>query len=107
MKFYGSGIVWNKTNNKRLCKFINGEYETEDKQEINLLIEAGYRSEQSGKTEQGDAEGQEVEAEPEEIEDEGIELEEMTYIELKDLAKVEGVTVGKKSKAELLEALRR
>ena len=31
MKFFGNGLVWDKDNNKNLCKFDNGEFETEDK----------------------------------------------------------------------------
>ena len=37
MKFYGKGIVWNKDNDKVLCKFIDGVYETEDSREISIL----------------------------------------------------------------------
>lgn len=42
MKFYGHGIVWDKDNNKSLCEFENGEYETNDKREITLLTELGF-----------------------------------------------------------------
>lgn len=36
-KFKGTGLVWDKDKNKPLCKFIKGEYKTEDTREINLL----------------------------------------------------------------------
>ena len=108
MKFYGTGgtIVWDKENDKALCQFVDGEFETDDKRIIDLLIKAGYRSDDVGReTEQGNEEGQEVEAEQAE-EDEGIDFEEMTYNELKSLAKAEGVTVGHKNKADLIIALK-
>lgn len=98
MKFYGNGIVWDKQNNKRLCKFVNGEYETDDPRAIKILKFLYYKDDDHKKP---DTKKQEVEQT-----DEGVELEEMTYNELKSLAKVEGVTVGHKSKAELITALK-
>jgi hypothetical protein len=50
MKFYGNGIVWDAIKNKPLCKFINGEYETNDNECIEKLIQAGYEHERSEKT---------------------------------------------------------
>lgn len=43
MKFYGNGVVWG--GDKRLCKFINGELETEDKTVIDKLFDLGYACE--------------------------------------------------------------
>ena len=110
MKFYGSGIVWDGENNTRLCKFVNGEFETDDEEVIRKMEAAGYgrQAKREGQGENGPPEGQEVEAEqaPPKAKDEGIELEEMTYNELKELAKAEGVTIRHKSKADLIEALR-
>lgn len=41
MKFYSDKkknlIVWDKAKNKRLCKFVNGEFETDDKRIIGIL----------------------------------------------------------------------
>jgi hypothetical protein len=37
MIFYGNGIVWDKENNKRLCKFVDGQLETDDKRIIEAL----------------------------------------------------------------------
>ena len=105
MKFY-SDIEGNQTvvvDGKRF-KFINGELETKDQNVITVLSKL-YRSDNDGRqTEQGDKKGQEVEAEQTE-EDEGIDFEEMTYNELKELAKAEGVAVGRKNKSALIEAL--
>ena len=113
MKFYGTGgtIVWDKENDKALCQFVDGELETKDKRIIDLLTKAGYRSDEVAETIEGNPKGQEVEAEQaeaktEEVNDEGIDFEEMTYNELKSLAKAKGVTVGHKNKADLIIALK-
>jgi hypothetical protein len=52
MKFYGNGVVWDKDNNRRLCKFtraakrgVKGMLETEDKRTIKILIGLGYEHE--------------------------------------------------------------
>lgn len=42
MKFYGNGIVWDGENNKTLCQFVNGEFETEDARIANKLLELNY-----------------------------------------------------------------
>ena len=42
MKFYGNGTVWDGANNKALCKFANGELETDDARIQDALIEKGY-----------------------------------------------------------------
>lgn len=101
MKFYGSGIVWDNENNKPLCKFEGGEFETKDERVIKLLQEAGYNGREAVEANQ---EGQAAEAKPQEASK--TDLEEMTFSELKELAKAEGLTVGRKSKADLIEALR-
>jgi hypothetical protein len=46
MKFIGTGIVWDKDANKPLCEFENGFYETEDKDEIEKLLAAGFKQEE-------------------------------------------------------------
>jgi len=38
MKFYRRGIIWDSKINKPLCKFVDGIYETEDQNEIEILI---------------------------------------------------------------------
>lgn len=44
MKFYSGKkknlIVWDKDKNKRLCKFVNGEFETDDKRIIGILSQS-------------------------------------------------------------------
>lgn len=42
MKFYGNGIIWDKENNKKLCKFVNGVFETNDKRIIDTLVKSGF-----------------------------------------------------------------
>ena len=43
MKFYGNGIVWDKSNNKPLFRFNNGVFETDEKTTIDKLIKSGYK----------------------------------------------------------------
>lgn len=43
MVFHGNGLVWDAKNNKRLMKFVDGKFETEDKRIIEVLIKAGYK----------------------------------------------------------------
>jgi hypothetical protein len=42
MKFYGSGVVWDSFTQKRLCRFVDGVYDTEDSTIINRLVALGY-----------------------------------------------------------------
>lgn len=113
MKFYGSGVVWDKTADRRLCRFKDGEFETDDQRVIKLLKAAGYRSDDSGREAvERDAEGQAPETEPK-TEPEAEEaarykdLEELTINVLRQMAKELGL-IGyyKLSKAELIEALK-
>jgi len=48
-KFYGTGLVWDKENNKLLCEFKNGEYITEKEREIKILSSLEYKSEKREK----------------------------------------------------------
>lgn len=73
MIFFGTGYVWDKQNNKMLCQFKGGQFETEDSHAIKVLQELGYKSEY----------GDEIIVESTEIDD---ELE-----ELKALAKEHGL----------------
>lgn len=45
MIFYGNGVVWNPKKNSRLCRFVNGQCEVTDKNEIAFLVRAGYKHE--------------------------------------------------------------
>ena len=42
MKFYGAGIVWNGREDKPLCRFQNGEFETNDKETAEILLALGF-----------------------------------------------------------------
>lgn len=42
MKFYGTGIVWNGREDKPLCRFQNGEFETNDKETAEILLALGF-----------------------------------------------------------------
>lgn len=43
IKFYGNGVVWNPSTNNVLCKFKDGEFETDNLNVIKALTEAGYK----------------------------------------------------------------
>jgi len=45
MKFKGNGIVWDAKKNCILCKFKDGEFETEDIDIAEKLSNAGYKFE--------------------------------------------------------------
>ena len=42
MKFYGAGIVWNGREDKPLCRFQNGEFDTNDKETAEILLDLGF-----------------------------------------------------------------
>jgi len=44
MKFYGVGAVWGGEDNKILCRFIDGELETDDEKVIKKLLGNGYKN---------------------------------------------------------------
>ena len=44
MEFYGKGIVWDKDKNIKLCKFMQGIYNTSDEYIISSLIKLGYKN---------------------------------------------------------------
>lgn len=44
MVFKGTGMVWDKERNKLLCKFENGEFQTQDERVKNILISLGYEN---------------------------------------------------------------
>ncbi len=117
MKFYSDTAANSGINiNGELIMFEDGVIETTDKNVI-AALSGRYRSDEIAKTEQRDtarpkveAEQEETEAQTEEITDEGIDFEEMTVVELRDLARAEGVSPYKEGKPlkrdELIEALR-
>ncbi|MEN2765829.1 hypothetical protein [Ornithinibacillus xuwenensis] len=46
MIFKGSGLVWDKENKKILCRFEDGEYNTDVKREQIILKELGFLHEE-------------------------------------------------------------
>lgn len=46
MKFYGNDLIWDKENNKPLCKFKDGVYDAKDNREIEILYSLGYEHEE-------------------------------------------------------------
>jgi hypothetical protein len=47
MRFYGRGIVWDAANDRKLMKFENGVFDTDDERITKLLIDGGYRHEEN------------------------------------------------------------
>ena len=80
MKFKGHGIVWDAEKNCILCRFKDGEFETEDRDLADRLKYAGY-----------DSEGEIQEAKT---------LEEKTVKELKALFDEKGIEYDAKAKKE-------
>ena len=95
MKFKARGtfILWDKEKDQALCKFVNGEYETDDPYITNKL-KGKYEVVDDGQAKQGDPEGQETE-------------KEQTFAELREEAKAKKIKgYGRMNKSELLEALK-
>jgi hypothetical protein len=42
MIFKGSGLVWDRENDKPLVQFVNGQADVSDERAINILKENGY-----------------------------------------------------------------
>lgn len=42
MIFKGTGSVWDTRNNRPLCRFVNGVFQTDDRTKIGYLIKHGY-----------------------------------------------------------------
>ena len=51
MKFLGKGTVWDASNNRILCRFIEGTYKTTDEREIEILSQR-YRIDPESMTKQ-------------------------------------------------------
>jgi len=54
MTFYGNGLVWDKELDQRLCKFVNGKFETNDQRTAKILKKMGFKSEGSIKAAEDD-----------------------------------------------------
>jgi len=88
MKFKGNGLVWDKERNKPLCKFINGEFETDDMRTIEVLASLNYESDGNSNDlrddEVTDQKFADARADGEEI---SIDFENMTIVKLRDYCK--------------------
>ncbi|OEH86248.1 hypothetical protein BHU72_11990 [Desulfuribacillus stibiiarsenatis] len=91
--FYGTGLVWDKENNKLLCKFVDGKFETNDQRTANILINAGYEFEGEIEDEAQDSTGQ------------ATDLEQKTAAELKVIAEEKGIDIPARTKKEDIIAL--
>ena len=107
MKFYGTGIVWDKEYNKNLCKFNkHGEFETEDKRVIDILLGLDYKHDEV--IEDGVQEAQEEEKIEvnEELPFEPTNHADMTNRELREVLEGKGHTgLERKNKKQLLALL--
>jgi len=105
MKFYGNGIVWDKELNKALCKFNkHGEFETDDKRVIDILVSLDYKHDEVIAEEVVEIEAEELIVE--ELPFEPINHAEMTNRELRELLEAEGhVGLERKNKQQLLKLL--
>ncbi len=101
MRFYGKGILWDNENNRRLCKFKDGFFDTEDKDKIEKLKAAGYKSDDCTVYESEDEIVYEFK---------GVDYDSMNVVELRDAARDKGISIysdGKAlNKAALIEALK-
>lgn len=52
MIFYGNGVVWDPKNSRKLMKFVNGMFETEDEHIIEQLTKAGYEYDAASEVEE-------------------------------------------------------
>lgn len=98
MKFYGVGTVWDKELNKALCRFTDGEFETEDTRTAMALRELGYEC---------DAEEPVTQSEPRPAEKLKPDYEKSNIHALRELARdaqIEGL--WDMNKAELITALK-
>lgn len=91
MKFYGNGLVWNKDENKVLCSFVNGKYETEDSIIINKLKELNFVFD--------DIDSIKIENKND------VDYESLEYKDLKKVAKEKGINTYKMDKPEIIKAL--
>jgi hypothetical protein len=96
MKFYGHGIVWDKDKNKALCKFINGEYETDDSIIIDKLKELNFVFDGIDTNETIKSENKN-----------DIDYEALEYKDLKKIAKDCGINTYKMKQGEIISALKK
>ncbi len=114
MKFYSdmlSLVVWDADKNVGIS-FVNGEYETSNKHEIELLKKAGYSSDEPVRSLPAGVEPLPFEPEEEEEEifeyerPETVDYKDKTVIQLRELCKEQDIPSSGKNKAELIDALK-
>lgn len=102
MKFYGHGIVWNPEKNNKLCRFENGEYETEDSDTAKMLAMLGFKHDGDIPAE----EKQEEEEQEQEQDETPVDYSELTNEELKEILYGKGIEYkARATKSELIELL--
>jgi len=96
-RFFGTGVVWDKSKNRSLCRFdqVTGTYETNDKREIEALKGIGFNFQ---------------EFDPEDVpSDESepmVDLEKMTKAELVHFAEQNKIELYEKAtKAQMIVAI--
>ena len=98
--------IWDEENGKKLCQFVNGEYETNDKREIEILdsvaaqVDAPIRREGKPGPAIKDPDKQPIE----------LKLKDMGIPQLKKIAKAENINIplatSKNAIIEVIEAAR-
>jgi hypothetical protein len=102
MKFYGKGIVWDATGNKILCKFVNGEFETNQQQVINKLKSMNFKFDEAEEVKQV------VEIKDKELNiTSNIDIEKMEYIQLRTIAKGKGINTHGMDKKTIINAIKK
>ncbi|KNY24998.1 hypothetical protein [Pseudobacteroides cellulosolvens] len=110
MKFYGHGVIWDKQNDEVLCKFVNGEFVTEDIAIIEKLKRLNYSCDeqynQEINSDNDESCDNNVNKEPDNNENKDINYSELSFQDLKKIAKEKGVKLERSMKQEdILEAL--
>ena len=107
MKYLSNGnpgmLIWNPETKKILCKFVDGEFETEDKKEIKILdvVAATKKKDASGKLVQPRirrADGSEAKASK--LDHAPTAPEDMSVKQLTEYAKEKGIDLPKKAKGK-------
>lgn len=94
MKFFGKGMVWDKDKNKVLCRFVNGEYETQDSIVIDKLKELNFVFDDIDEIKTIKIENKN-----------DVDYESLEYKDLKKAAKEKGINTYKMDRAEIIETL--
>ena len=106
MRFYSeqngvkkNTIVWDGENDKPLCKFVNGVYDTSNEREIAILKATGYKSDNS--TPVAETLLKSASSEPESV------SVNMKVDELRKIAKAKGITFAfGTTKQQMVDAIK-